>query len=65
MIKVPATKNGFTVKWKKGTGINGYQIQYALNNKFTKSKKTITIKKKTLTSKKVAKLKATIYKLMA
>ena len=36
----------------------GYQIQYALNSKFTKSKKTVKIKKAATVSKKVTKLKA-------
>ena len=31
----------FTAKWVKGTG-SGYQIQYALNKKFTKGKKSVT-----------------------
>ena len=56
--KVPAAKRGFTVKWNKRKNINGYQIQYALNKKFTKNKKSITIKKKATVSKKVTKLKA-------
>ena len=36
-----AAKKGFTVKWAAHTNISGYQVQYALNKKFTKSKKTI------------------------
>ena len=35
-----AGKKSFTARWEKGTG-NGYQIQYALNKKMTKSKKTV------------------------
>ena len=33
------TKNKtITVKWKKKTGITGYQIQYSTNSKFKKNK---------------------------
>ena len=48
----------FTVKWKKGTGITGYQIQYAFNSKFTSGKKTVKITKAGTVSKKITKLKA-------
>ena len=59
LSKVTAAKKGFTVKWKKQAAqTTGYQIQYALNSKFTSGKKTVTVKKNTLTSKKIAKLKA-------
>ena len=33
-----------TAKWKKVKDAKGYQIEYALNNKFTKSRKSKTIK---------------------
>ena len=56
--KPTAIKKGFTVKWKKVSAATGYQIQYALNSKFTKSKKTVKITKATTLSKKVTKLKA-------
>ena len=58
ITKVTAAKKGFTVKWKKGTGINGYEVQYALNSTFTKGKKVVTITKPGIVSKKVSKLKA-------
>lgn len=32
-----------SVSWKKQKGINKYQVQYALNKKFTKKKKTKTV----------------------
>ena len=58
---VEAGKKSFTVKWEAGTG-NGYQIQYALNKKFTKSKKNATSTAKpnnsNTVSKKIKKLKA-------
>lgn len=56
--KPTAAKKGFTVKWKKVSGVNGYEVQYALNSKFTKSKKTVNITKGTTVSKKITKLKA-------
>lgn len=55
--KLTPAKRGFTVKWKKVSGITGYQIQYALNSKFTKGKKTVSIKKAGTASKKIKKLK--------
>ena len=58
LTKVTAAKKGFTVKWKKGTGVSGYEIQYALNNKYTKGKKVVKITKPGTVSKKVTKLKA-------
>ena len=52
------TKNKtITVKWKKKTGITGYQIQYSTNSKFKKNKKSIKIKKAKTTSKKISNLK--------
>ena len=56
--KPKALKKGFTVKWKKISAATGYQVQYALNGKFTKSKKTVKITKATTVSKKIKKLKA-------
>ena len=52
-----------TVKWTKQSAkmsssrITGYQIQLATNSKFTKNKKTVTVKGYSKTSKKVTKLK--------
>ena len=58
---VEAGKKSFTVKWQAGTG-HGYQIQYALNKKFTKSKKSAYSTSKpnnsNSVSKKIKKLKA-------
>ena len=56
-------KKAITVKWKKQSAkmstsrITGYQIQLATNKKFTKNKKTVTVKGYSKTSKKVTKLK--------
>ncbi len=49
-------KKTITLKWKKIDSIDGYQIQYSLNKKFTKSVKA-KIAKSTATSIKLKKLK--------
>ena len=47
-----------TVKWKKISGVTGYEIQYSTSKKFAKSKtKTAKIKKASTTSKTIKKLK--------
>ena len=52
----PASKK-MTVKWKKqATQTTGYQIQYATDSKFTKNKKTVTVKGASVTSKTITKL---------
>ena len=57
-------KKAITVKWKKQSKkmsksrVTGYQIQLATNKKFTKNKKTVTVKGYKKVSKKVTKLKA-------
>lgn len=57
--KVTKGKKSFKVSWKKvSSQASGYQIQYATNSKFTKGKKTVTIKSYKSTSKTVKKLKA-------
>ena len=64
--KIPSTsissikvKNeAITVKWKKKSGITGYQIQYSTNSKFKKNNKKIKIKNAKTVSKKITKLKA-------
>ncbi len=58
MTKIRPGKRSMTVYWKKQTkNVTGYQIQYALNKKFTKKKKMITIKKNKTVKKKIKKLK--------
>lgn len=59
MSKVTSGKKSFKASWKKVTSqATGYQIQYATNSKFTKNKKTVTVKSYKTTSKSVTKLKA-------
>ena len=42
---VNSTRRTLKVTWKKQQNISGYQIQYALNKKFTKGKKTVQASK--------------------
>ena len=57
--KLTPAKKGFTAKWKKqAVQTTGYEIQIALNSKFTKSKKLYKITKNKIVSKKLTKLKA-------
>ncbi len=55
-----AAKKAITVKWKKGkkAQVTGYQVMVATNSKFTKNKKTATVKGYTKVSKKMTGLKA-------
>jgi len=52
-----------TVKWKRQTAkvlsshISGYQVQLATNKKFTKNRKTVTVKGYKTAAKKIGKLK--------
>ncbi|MCB6994382.1 CAP domain-containing protein [bacterium 210820-DFI.6.37] len=57
-IKVKAGKKQMTVTWKKDAKATGYQLTYALNSKFTKSKKNVTISKNKTTKKVIKKLKS-------
>lgn len=63
LSKVTKAKKAATVKWTKQSAemsssrITGYQIQLATNSKFTKNKKTVTVKGYSKTSKKVTGLK--------
>lgn len=65
--KLPATSitslsakdNGFKIKWKKKSGITGYQIQYSTNSKFKKNNKKIKIKNSKTVSKKITGLNPT------
>ena len=51
-----SAKKAIKISWKKMT-VNGYEVQIALNKKFTKSKKTISSTNTTLTVKKLKKKK--------
>lgn len=58
LSSVKAGKKKMTVKWKKqGNQTTGYQVQYALNSKFT-SAKTKTVSKNSTTSVTISKLAA-------
>lgn len=58
ITSIKAQNKAFTVKWKKKSGITGYQIQYSTNSKFKKGNKSIKIKNAKTISKKITKLKA-------
>ncbi len=51
-------KKQIKVTWKKKANVTGYQVQYATNKKFTKNKKTVTVKGAGKTSKTIKKLKS-------
>jgi len=56
--RVTAKSKAFTAAWVKRTSqVTGYQIQYALNSKFTKGRKTITVKGAKNVSRTIKKLK--------
>lgn len=56
---VSAGAAAFTVKWKKVSGVTGYQVQYSTSSKFTsKTSKTATAKKDKTTAKTVSGLKS-------
>ncbi|MDO4854349.1 MAG: CAP domain-containing protein [Coriobacteriia bacterium] len=54
--KLAKAKKAFTVKWKKKSGVAGYQVRYSLKSSM-KGSKTVTVKSAKATSKKVSKLK--------
>lgn len=51
-------KKSVKVTWKKVAKAKSYQIQYAMNNKFTKKAKIKKTKKLTYTVKKLRKIKS-------
>ena len=58
ITSVKSQSKAFTVKWKKKSGITGYQIQYSTNSKFKKGNKSIKIKNAKTRSKKITELKS-------
>ena len=69
LSKLTAGKGTMTVKWKKGSDITGYQLQYSLKKTFA-SPKTVTVPKpaaikaviKKLTAKKTYYVRIRTYK---
>lgn len=51
-------KKVITIRWKKVSGAQGYQITLGTNRKMTKNKKVVTVKGAAAVSKKVKKLKS-------
>ena len=60
-VKITSAKNKksrkLSVKWKKLSDVSGYQLQYALNKKITKKKKSKITKKTSYTIKRLKKKK--------
>ena len=50
-VKLKAKKKKLNVSWKKVSGATGYEVKAATNSKFTKGKKTVTVKKNKVTIK--------------
>ena len=53
-----AKKAQLNVTWSKDSTVSGYEMVYATNSKFTKGKKTVTVKGAKTTSKTIKKLKS-------
>ena len=58
-------KKAVALSWKKVSGAKGYQLQYALNKKFTKKKKSRLTKKRKFTVKKLKKKKTYYFRVRA
>lgn len=58
-------KKAVTLSWKKVNGAKGYQIQYALNKKLTKKKKSKIVTKTKFTVKKLIKNKTYYFRVRA
>lgn len=58
LLKLTPKAKSFTAKWGVKTEIDGYQLQYAADKKFKKSKKTVTVKGRKKSKKTVKKLKS-------
>ena len=50
-LRLKAKKKKLKVSWKKVSGATGYEVKAARNRKFTKGKKTVTVKKNKVTIK--------------
>ncbi len=57
LYSVKAKKKALVVKWRKIDDVKGYEVQYALNKKFTKNKKKKRIKSANKTAFTIKKLK--------
>ncbi len=55
--KITSAKKKLTVRWKKQSGVSGYQIQYGTKKTFNKAK-TITINRANATKKTIKKLRS-------
>lgn len=60
-LKLSTSSKKIKVSWKKDSKVNGYEIWYATNSKFSKKRKVITLKKSSYTSKTLKTTKRTTY----
>lgn len=58
ITSIKKKSKGFVIKWRTVPKVKGYQIQYALNKKFTKGKKIITVKGSKKSTKTIKGLKS-------
>ena len=58
LTKLIKGKKSFVAKWKKASGVTGYEIQYSTDKKFKKNVKVKTVKKAKTTKLSVKKLKS-------
>ena len=64
-VKLTDKKRKLNVSWKKVSGATGYEVKSATNNKFTKNKKTVTVKKNKITLKRLKSKKKYFVKVRA
>lgn len=60
-VKVIATKKKLTLKWKKSSGVSGYQVQISTKKEFKEAKKIFISKSKSTYTKKNLKEKKKYY----
>lgn len=61
LSSVTGASKKFTAKWKKVSGVTGYQIQYSTKKNFKSGNKTVTVKGAKNVSKVISKLKKGTY----
>ncbi len=61
IVTLSKDKKQFTATWSLHPNVSGYQVQYALNKKFTKKKKTLTVSSGGTSSTVISKLKKRKY----
>ena len=64
-VMLKAKKKKLNVSWRKVSGATGYEVKAARNRKFTKGKKTVTVKKNKVTIKNLKQKKKYFVKVRA